>query len=145
MIKIRLVCVGKLKETYWREAVAEYQKRLGRFCALEICELPEKRDPEEEAEEILRACRGYTVALAIEGKMCSSEEFAKKIKSLADAGREMTFVIGSSCGLAQNVKAAADALLSFSPMTFPHQMMRVVFLEQLYRAFMINAGAEYHK
>ena len=96
-------------------------------------------------EEILRSCRGYTVALAIEGKSFTSEQFAEKIKTLADAGREMTFVIGSSCGLAQNVKAAADALLSFSPMTFPHQMMRVIFLEQLYRAFMIGAGAEYHK
>ena len=145
MIKIRLVCVGKLKENYWREAVCEYQKRLGRFCALEICELPERRSPEAEAEEILRACRGYTVALAIEGETCSSEQFARKIKSLSDAGRETTFVIGSSCGLAQGVKAAADELLSFSPMTFPHQMMRVVFLEQLYRGFMINAGAEYHK
>ena len=145
MIKIHLVCVGKLKESYWREAVAEYAKRLGRFCALEICELPERRNLEEEAEEILRACRGYTVALAIEGKSFTSEEFAQQIKTLADAGREMTFVIGSSCGLAHNVKAAADALVSFSAMTFPHQMMRVIFLEQLYRAFMIGTGAEYHK
>ncbi len=145
MIKIRLVCVGKLKERYWREAVSEYQKRLGRFCALEICELPEQRSPAEEAEEILRACRGYTVALAIEGKSFTSEAFAEKIKTLADAGREMTFVIGSSCGLDKSVKAAADALVSFSAMTFPHQMMRVIFLEQLYRAFMIGAGAEYHK
>ena len=145
MIKIRLVCVGKLKERYWREAVSEYQKRLGRFCALEICELPEQRSPAEEAEEILRACRGYTVALAIEGKSFTSEQFAEKIKTLADAGREMTFVIGSSCGLDKSVKAAADALVSFSAMTFPHQMMRVIFLEQLYRAFMIGAGAEYHQ
>ncbi len=144
MIKVRLVCVGKLKESFWREAVAEYAKRLSRFCSLEICELPEKSGPAEEAEEILRACRGHVTALAIEGKPCSSEQFAGKIRSLADAGREMTFVIGSSCGLDERVKSQAE-LLSFSAMTFPHQLMRVIFLEQLYRAFMINAGAEYHK
>lgn len=145
MIKIRLVTVGKLKEEYWRAAVAEYQKRLSRFCAFEIVELPEKSGPAAEAEEILRALRGHVIALAVEGKDCSSEQFAEKIKSLTDAGREMTFVIGSSCGLDGRVKAAADELLSFSRLTFPHQMMRAVFLEQLYRAFMINAGAEYHK
>ncbi len=145
MIKIRLVCVGKLKENYWREAVAEYQKRLSRFCALEICELPEKKGPREEAEEILRACRGYTVALAVEGRKCTSEGFAGSLKRLTDAGRELTFVIGSSCGLDESVKAAADERLSFSDLTFPHQLMRVIFLEQLYRAFMIGAGAEYHK
>lgn len=145
MIRIRLVCVGKLKESFWRDAVAEYSKRLSRFCAFEICELPEKRGPAEEADAVLRACRGYTVALAIEGKKCSSEEFAQKIGALADAGKEMTFVIGSSCGLDGRVKAAADELLSFSDLTFPHQLMRVLFCEQLYRAFMIGAGAEYHK
>lgn len=145
MIKVRLVCVGKLKEGYWREAVAEYQKRLSRFCAFEIVELPEKTCPADEAEEILRACRGHLVALAVEGKGCSSERFAEKIKMLTDEGKEMTFVIGSSCGLDGKVKARANELVSFSAMTFPHQMMRVIFCEQLYRAFMINAGAEYHK
>lgn len=145
MVKVTLVCVGKLKEAYWRDAVAEYQKRLSRFCSFKIKELAEGRSPAEEAEPILRACRGYTFVLAVEGRGCSSEAFAEKIKALADGGREMSFVIGSSCGLAPRVKAGADELLSFSEMTFPHQLMRVVFLEQLYRAFMINAGAEYHK
>lgn len=145
MIGIRLVCVGKLKEAYWRDACAEYLKRLGRFCRFEVRELPEKASPKEEAGEILRALGGRVVALAIEGKGCSSEEFARSLKRACDRGEELTFVIGSSCGLDPSVKARADELLSFSEMTFPHQMMRVVLLEQIYRAFMINAGSEYHK
>ena len=97
------------------------------------------------AAEILRACKGYVFALAVEGKGCSSERLSEKLGALADAGREITFVIGSSCGLDQSVKARADEMLSFSQMTFPHQLMRVILAEQIYRAFMIRAGAEYHK
>ena len=145
MIRVRIVCVGKLKEEYWRAALAEYAKRLARFCRLEVTVLPERRTPEEEADAILRACRGHVFALAVEGKQVSSEQFAAEIASLCDAGKEMTFVIGSSCGLAERVKRQADGLLSFSKMTFPHQMMRVILAEQIYRAFMIAAGAEYHK
>ena len=145
MVKVNIVCVGKLKESYWRDAVGEYLKRLSRFCKAEIKELPERASLKEEAEDILRACRGYIFALAVEGKQCSSEVFAKKIQSLCDRGEEITFIIGSSCGLHESVKAAAKELLSFSEMTFPHQMMRVVLLEQIYRAFMISSGAEYHK
>ena len=145
MVKVTVVCVGKLKEAYWRDACAEYLKRLSRFCKAEVKELPERANPKEEAAEILRACRGYVIALAVEGKGCSSEGFAGKISAAVDRGEEITFVIGSSCGLDASVKAAASELLSFSAMTFPHQMMRVVLLEQVYRAFMINAGAEYHK
>ena len=145
MIKVTIVCVGKLKESFWREAVAEYAKRLGRFCKFEVRELPERTSPKEEAAEILRACKGYVIALAVEGKGCSSERLSEKLGALADAGREITFVIGSSCGLCPAVKRACDRLLSFSPMTFPHRLMRVMLLEQVYRAFMINAGAEYHK
>lgn len=137
--------VGKLKEQYWRSAQEEYLKRLTRFCKAEVKELPDRATVKEEAEDILRSCRGYTVALAVEGGDCSSEEFAAKIKRLCDRGEEITFVIGSSCGLDGIVKSSAKELLSFSRMTFPHQMMRVVLLEQVYRAFMINAGAEYHK
>ncbi len=99
----------------------------------------------DEAADILRFVRGYVFVLAVEGNGRSSEEFAQKLRALADRGEEITFVIGSSCGLDQSVKAAANELLSFSKMTFPHQMMRVILLEQVYRAFMINAGAEYHK
>lgn len=145
MIKVNIVCVGKLKEGYLREACAEYLKRLGRFCKAEVKELPERASIRDEAEEILRACRGHVVALAVEGKRCPSETFAKNLRALTDRGEEITFVIGSSCGLDSRVKEAADELLSFSEMTFPHQLMRVILLEQVYRAFMINAGAEYHK
>lgn len=145
MIKVNIVCVGKLKESYWRSACDEYVKRLSRFCKVEIRELAERQSLKEEAEEILRACRGHIIALAVEGKQRSSEKLAEGVKALCDRGEEITFVIGSSCGLDGSVKAGAHELLSFSEMTFPHQMMRVVLLEQIYRAFMINAGAEYHK
>lgn len=145
MQKIHFVVVGKIKESFYRDAVAEYQKRLSRFAKLEIKELGEGVDIEAEAEDILRACKGYIVALAIEGKKLSSEQLAEKIRTLTDAGKEITFVIGSSCGLSDKVKEKADMLLSFSDMTFPHQLMRVILAEQVYRAFMINAGSTYHK
>ncbi len=144
MVKVNFICVGKLKEGYLREACAEYLKRLSRFCKAEVKELPES-SLKEEGESILRAFKGHTIALAVEGKGCSSEKFAEKLKSLCDRGEEITFVIGSSCGLDAKVKDAADELLSFSEMTFPHQLMRVILLEQVYRAFMINGGGEYHK
>lgn len=145
MIRIRLLCVGKLKESYLREACAEYEKRLSRFCKLEIAELAERPSLAEEGGEILSRVRGKSVVLAIEGKPLSSKEFADMVGGFCDRGEEFTFVIGSSCGLDPAVKARADRLVSFSRMTFPHQLFRVLFLEQLYRAFMIGAGAEYHK
>jgi 23S rRNA (pseudouridine1915-N3)-methyltransferase len=145
MQKIYFVVVGKIKESFYREAVAEYAKRMSRFAKLEIKELPEGADPEAEEDEILRAVKGYTIALAVEGEKLSSEKLAKKIKTLSDSGKEITFVIGSSCGLSDRVKNAADYKLSFSDMTFPHQLMRVILAEQVYRAFMINAGSTYHK
>ena len=145
MQKIYFVVVGKIKESFYREAVAEYAKRLSRFVKLEIKELAEGANPEAEADEILRACKGYVVALAVEGEKLSSENLAKKIQKLTDGGEDITFIIGSSCGLSARVKKAADFLLSFSDMTFPHQLMRVILSEQVYRAFMINAGATYHK
>lgn len=145
MVKVHFVAVGKLKEPYWRAAQDEYLKRLSRFCKADVTELPEHATLKEEAEDILRACRGYTVALAVEGTGRTSEQFATEIKRLCDKGAEITFVIGSSCGIDGSVKAYANELLSFSRMTFPHQLMRVVLLEQVYRAFMINAGCEYHK
>ena len=145
MQKINFVVVGKIKESFYRDAVAEYQKRLSRFAKVEIKELAEGANPSAEAGDILRAVKGYVIALAVEGKKLSSESLAEKIQSLADTGKEITFVIGSSCGLAKEVKEKADFLLSFSDMTFPHQLMRVILAEQVYRAFMINAGATYHK
>ena len=145
MQKIYFVVVGKIKEAFYRDAVAEYIKRLSRFAKTEIRELPEGVNPEAEADEILRAVRGYVVALAVEGEKISSEGLASRLTRLGDEGREITFVIGSSCGLSERVKSAADWKLSFSDMTFPHQLMRVILAEQVYRAFMINSGSAYHK
>ena len=145
MQKIYFVVVGKIKESFYREAVAEYVKRLSRFAKVEVKELPEGSDPEAEKGDILRACKGYVIALAVEGEKLSSEKLAKKMKTLTDEGKDVTFVIGSSCGLADEVKNTADYRLSFSDMTFPHQLMRVILAEQVYRAFMINAGSTYHK
>lgn len=145
MQKINIVCVGKLKEKFFSDAVAEYLKRLSRFASVAVRELPERRTLKEEADGIRKEMRGACVVLAVEGKKLSSEAFAEKMKCFADAGREVTFVIGSSCGLDESVKERADVLLSFSDMTFPHQLMRVILCEQIYRAFMINGGGEYHK
>lgn len=145
MIKVNLVVVGKIKESFYREAVAEYCKRLNRFAKVEIKELPERNTLKEEAEDILRSLKGYVFVLAIEGKKLSSEALAEKMRQVVDRGKEMTFVIGSSCGLDDSVKERADFKLSFSDMTFPHQLMRVILTEQIYRAFMIQSGSEYHK
>lgn len=145
MQKIYFVVVGKIKESFYRDAVAEYAKRLSRFVKLEIKELPEGASLETEADDILRACKGYVVALCVEGEKLSSEGLAKRLGRLADEGKDVTFVIGSSCGLSDRVKGAADYKLSFSDMTFPHQLMRVILAEQVYRAYMINAGSTYHK
>ena len=145
MQKIYFTVVGKIKEKFYTQAVEEYCKRLSRFAKVEIKELSEGANPEAEADSILRACKGYIIVLAVEGEKLSSEKLAEKIRTLSDEGKEITFVIGSSCGLADRVKAAADYRLSFSDMTFPHQLMRVILAEQVYRAFMINAGATYHK
>ena len=145
MQKIYFVVVGKIKESFYRDAVAEYVKRLSRFAKVEIKELAEGANLESEADDILRSCKGYVIALAVEGEKLSSEQLAQKIGKLGDQGKDITFVIGSSCGLSDRVKSAADYKLSFSDMTFPHQLMRVIFAEQVYRAFMINAGATYHK
>lgn len=145
MQKINIICTGKIKEEYLRSAISEYLKRLSRFAKVEIKELPEGKSLRAEAEPVLRSARGYKIALCVEGENLSSESFAKKMKSLSDAGVEISFIIGSSCGLDDSVKESCDYKLSFSKMTFPHQLMRVILLEQVYRAFMINSGSEYHK
>ena len=145
MQKINIVCVGKIKEDFYRNAVTEYLKRLSRFAKVEVKEIAEGKDLEEEAQGILRAAKGYIIALCVEGTKLSSEELSKRIKTLCDKGEEITFIIGSSCGLSDTVKSEADFKLSFSDMTFPHQLMRVILCEQIYRAFMINSGSTYHK
>ena len=145
MQKIYFVVVGEIKEAFYRDAVSEYVKRLSRFAKVEIKELAEGADPKAEEAEILRACKGYTIALAVEGEKLSSEALAKKLGRLTDEGRDVSFIIGSSCGLSDGVKRAAEYRLSFSDMTFPHQLMRVILAEQVYRAYMINSGSTYHK
>ena len=145
MQKINFVVVGKLKETFYREAVEEYVKRISRFAKVEIKEIDEGKSLEAEAVDILKAQKGYVIALCVEGEKVSSEKFAKKIKSVVDRGEELTFVIGSSYGLSDAVKKSAKERISFSDMTFPHQLMRVILAEQVYRAFMILSGSTYHK
>lgn len=145
MQKINIVCVGKIKEDFYRNAVNEYLKRLSRFAKVEVKELAEGKNLEEEAQNILRAVKGYCIALCIEGAKLDSQALATRIKNLCDKGEEITFVIGSSEGLSENVKESADFKLSFSDMTFPHQLMRVILCEQIYRSFMIISGSTYHK
>ncbi len=145
MQKIYFVVVGKIKESFYTEAVGEYVKRLSRFAKVEIKELPEGTNPEAEADGILRACKGYIIALAVEGAKVSSEQLAAKMKKLNDEGKDVTFVIGSSCGLSDRVKSAADYQLSFSDMTFPHTLFRLMLTAQLYRAFSILNNSNYHK
>lgn len=159
-MNITIACIGKLKERYWTEAVQEYSKRLGKYCTLSINELKEERarDNPSKAEEIaiketegknlLRQIKpeAYVIALEIKGQELTSEKMAKKISGLALEGKsEITFVIGGSLGLSEEVLERADFRLSFSKMTFPHQMMRVILLEQIYRSFKIIKNEPYHK
>ena len=159
MHRVTLITVGTLKESYLAEAVNEYRKRLAAFCDLREVNLSEERIADEddpravaaalakEGEKILSATPQGTplVALCVEGKQLSSEEFAETVGRLGDAGGTLAFVIGSSHGLAPAVKEKAALKLSYSKMTFPHQLMRVVFLESLSRAYSIRAGKNYHK
>ena len=153
MVKINIVCVGKVKEKYFADGIAEYAKRLSRFCEFSIIETEEensKSSPaiivEKEGKNILSKLRGAVFALAIEGKKYTSVAFADKIKSLKDGGvGEITFVIGGSYGLSDEVKKRADGLISFSDMTFPHTLFRLMLTEQIYRAFSIIDNTPYHK
>ena len=159
MATIKFITVGTLKEDYLREAVKEYEKRLSGFCHVEQVNLKEAKLPNdpsdgdikralaEEAKAILAAVpdRSYKIAMCVEGKQFSSEELAAKLEGAFSSANEICFVIGSSHGLDDNVKNAADLRLSVSKMTFPHQLARVMLLEQIYRAFMISANTKYHK
>ncbi|MBQ4091360.1 MAG: 23S rRNA (pseudouridine(1915)-N(3))-methyltransferase RlmH [Clostridia bacterium] len=159
MATIRFITVGTLKEDYLRAAVAEYEKRLSGFCRVESVNLKESKLPEnpserdiqkalaEEAKAILAAMpdRAYKVALCIEGKQFSSEELAEKLNGAFNVSNEICFVIGSSHGLCDSVKRAADLKLSFSKLTFPHQLMRVILAESIYRCMSIIKGTKYHK
>ncbi len=160
MLTVTVACVGKLKESYWRDAVAEYAKRLSAFCRLQIVEVAEERLPdqpspaqilaaiEEEGQRLLsRIPAGATVvSLCIEGKEMTSEVLSQTISQWAvDGMSHLALVIGGSHGLSDAVKRESRLRLSFSPMTFPHQLARILVLEQIYRAFHIAAGGKYHK
>ncbi|MGN0704434.1 MAG: 23S rRNA (pseudouridine(1915)-N(3))-methyltransferase RlmH [Lentihominibacter sp.] len=159
-MNVTILAVGKLKEKYWRDAVAEYSKRLKSYCSLQITEIKEsplRANPSPADEEAVKIAEGadilsrirpsdYVITLEIKGKVLSSEALAQKIEALAIDGKSsIVFVIGGSLGLSEEVSRRADFRLSFSAMTFPHQMMRVILLEQIYRSFKINRHEAYHK
>ena len=159
-MKITILCVGKIKEKFYTEAVLEYKKRLSRYCSLQIVEVSDEKTKEQaseteiemvknrEGERILKAIRddGYVIALAIEGRQYDSVELSDKIEQLGIRGiSHVYFVIGGSLGLAEEVLKRADEKLSFSRMTFPHQLMRVILLEQVYRSYRIMNHEPYHK
>ena len=159
-MKITLVTVGKIKEKYLEAAIAEYSKRLGRYCRLEIVQVADEKTPdgaseaqerqikEKEGSRILAQIKdgAYVIALAVQGTMLSSEQLAGKMNRLGvDGQSQIVLIIGGSLGLSDEVLKRADYHLSFSPMTFPHQLMRVILLEQIYRSFRIIKGEPYHK
>jgi Uncharacterized conserved protein len=159
-MKVKLITVGKLKEKYLKDGIAEYCKRLKRFTKFELEELPDEKIPnnasqaqntyilEKEGQRILNKIsnREFVIVLAIEGKQFSSEKFSQLLSATMLKGySDLTFVIGGSLGLSQEVKKRASILMSFGLLTLPHQLMRLVFVEQIYRAFMIQEGSPYHK
>ena len=158
-MNMALICMGKLKEKYWRDAAAEYEKRLSRFGKWETIELPDLPEPsnsspaieeqikKKEGEAILAKLRDgdVVVCLCIDGKQMDSVQLSRKMTELIDTGRRVVFIIGGSLGLSDEVVRRAQVKLSFSPMTFPHQLARIMLLEQTYRALKIAAGERYHK
>ncbi len=159
MISLKFITLGTLKEAYWRDAAAEYEKRLGAFCKVEIVQLKEERLSDSPSENEIKSAllkegdkiiaeipaRAYCIAMCVEGKQLSSEELAQKLELVANETSEICFVIGSSFGLADTVKQRANMRLSVSKLTLPHQLMRVFLLETVYRAFNIQKGTKYHK
>ena len=158
-MNMALICMGKLKEKYWRDAAAEYEKRLSRFGKWETIELPDLPEPsnsspaieeqikKKEGEAILAKLRDgdVVVCLCIDGRQLDSVQLSKKVTEMIDTGRRVVFIIGGSLGLSDDVVRRAQLRLSFSPMTFPHQLARIMLLEQTYRALKISAGERYHK
>nr|WP_330368183.1 23S rRNA (pseudouridine(1915)-N(3))-methyltransferase RlmH [Butyrivibrio sp. MB2005] len=160
MISIDILCVGRIKEKYWNDAISEYSKRLGRYCKLNIIEVQDEKTPDnapeaienqikaKEGERLLKAIdsKAFVYALAIDGKKFSSVALSEAIDSKATSGySKIQFIIGGSLGLSDEVLRAANGKISFSDMTFPHQMMRVILLEQIYRSYRIINGEPYHK
>ena len=158
-MKVSILCVGKIKEKFYTDAIAEYAKRLTRFCDFDIIEIPDEKIPdkasdkekemikEREGEKLLSKLKhdSFAISLCIEGKTLSSEELADTMLNIYNNTNHITFIIGGSLGLSDAVKAKTKLRLSFGRMTLPHQLMRVVLSEQIYRSFMINQGGTYHK
>ena len=159
-MKIKLICVGKVKEKFYVDAIKEYSKRLGAYTTLEIIEVPDEKTPDKASEAInlqIKEKEGnailskvkpndFVMLLDVKGKMYSSEELSELIENyMVDGKSEFVFIIGGSLGVSQQVKQRANTLISFSKMTFPHQLMRVIFLEQIYRSFKIMKNEPYHK
>lgn len=159
-MKITVIAVGKIKEKFYTDAIAEYSKRLSRYCRLEVIQVADEKTPdgaseaqerqikEKEGSRILAQIKdgAYVIALAVQGTMLSSEQLASKLNKLGvDGQSQIVLIIGGSLGLSDEVLKRSDYLLSFSPMTFPHQLMRVILLEQIYRSYRIISGEPYHK
>ena len=159
MLTINVICVGKLKESFFKEAIDEYSKRLSRYCNLEITELPDEKIPnnpsnkqiedvkEKECSTIISHIKNdsYIISLDLAGKQLSSEALSEKLENLSLSTSHITFIIGGSLGLTDEVLSKSDYILSFSKMTFPHQLIRIFLLEQIYRSFKIQNGETYHK
>ena len=160
MLNINIICVGKIKENYLKDAISEYSKRLSKFCNLNITELSDERLPNKlndsiineiknkECNKIIQAIKkdSYIICLDLKGKELSSEEFSAKLDNIAlNFNSSITFVIGGTLGLNQEILSLANEKICFSKMTFPHQLIRVFLLEQIYRAFKISTGEAYHK
>ena len=158
MLNINVICVGKTKEKYLAEAIDEYSKRLSRYCNFNIVELSDEKLPEKNYESLLEAVKekeckkiidaikpsSYVIALDLKGKQCTSEEFAKKIENLTLTNSSITFIIGGTLGLTDEVRNISNELISFSNMTFPHQLIRLFLSEQIFRAFKIINNETYH-
>ena len=158
MIHVNIICVGKIKESYLKEAILEYSKRLSKYCKLKIIEIPDEQIPTNLNEKLsnnIKSCEGnkilsniknsYVISLDLNGKQYTSEEFSRKIENISLNNSEISFIIGGSLGLSNEVINASNELICFSKMTFPHQLIRIFLLEQIFRAFKISNNETYHR
>lgn len=159
MLSINIICIGKIKEKFFKSAIEEYSKRLSKYCKLNILELPDEKIPDKsnssieneiktkECDNIIKHLKkdSYTICLDLKGKDFSSEEFSKNIENISMQSSQITFIIGGSLGLTEKLLNLSNQKICFSKMTFPHQLIRIFLLEQIYRAFKISNGETYHK
>ena len=148
MKKVTILCVGKIKEKYLLDGIAEYAKRLSRFCAFEIVEIPDEKgggEVKKESDTLLTKMKGYCILLDLKGKQVTSPQLSAIMEKAYLTSPEITFIIGGSYGIDESVKKLANLKLSISDMTFPHTLARVMLVEQLYRAFTISVDGKYHK